>query len=277
MRVKSILILFFLLAASCKESKTDEDVLDGEEDPALDREADPTPDPAADEAEEDTPEEPLPDVPDVESDGPPACAEHALACGGRTGGLVRPFTEDNLDKYYLHGRLLEYDESGSEFIVGFLAGDVVQATAEIVDLSDGDLDIIVLEEDCAAEAAVAFGNSHVSWRTAPGALYLIVVDGRDGSSGAFELSLVCESDFEICDNGGDDNGDGFADCVDPQCADIPPCVELFCGDGADDDGDGDTDCSDFDCLGAVDCLGGTGGIADPCDSHDDCLSGECYM
>jgi hypothetical protein len=278
MRLKILLFaLFVFSAASCKESKTDEDALDGEEDPAPDPEADPVPDPVFDDGPGDGEEEAPPDAPDVESDGPPACAEHAVTCGGRTGGLVQPTAEGNLDKYYLHGRLLEYDESGSEFVVSFLAEDEVQATAEIVDLSDGDLDIIVLEEACSAEAAAAFGNSQVSWRTVPGTLYFIVVDGRDGSSGAFELYVTCEADFEICDNGADDNDDGFTDCSDGQCSGIPPCMELTCGDGADDDGDGDTDCDDYDCIGATDCAGGTGEIADPCDSHDDCASGQCYM
>ena len=86
MRLKILLLaLFVISAASCKESKSDEDALDGEEDPAPDPEADPVPDPVSDDDPGDGEEEALPDVPDVESDGPPACAEHAITCGGRTG------------------------------------------------------------------------------------------------------------------------------------------------------------------------------------------------
>ncbi|MDA3863742.1 MAG: hypothetical protein PF689_07725 [Deltaproteobacteria bacterium] len=57
---------------------------------------------------------------------------------------------------------------------------------------------------------------------------------------------------EICDNNLDDNGDGKIDCEDPDC-------ELFCAppeqcdNNTDDDLDGKIDCSDFDCIGVLAC------------------------
>ncbi len=108
-------------------------------------------------------------------------------------------------------------------------------------------------------------------------IYYIVIDGRKGSQGDFELQVECNLNFERCAGGVDDNGDGRIDCADPQCHFQPPCYELGCSDGGDDDGDEGVDCADFDCLGAVPCVGGSGEIGDPCTSHSDCATGKCYM
>ncbi|WP_437595752.1 hypothetical protein [Sorangium sp. So ce590] len=56
-----------------------------------------------------------------------------------------------------------------------------------------------------------------------------------------------------CSNGYDDDGDGYADCSDPDCQWQPFCVPwredtgAACSNGYDDDGDGYADCSDPDC------------------------------
>ena len=86
-----------------------------------------------------------------------------------------------------------------------------------------------------------------------------------------------------CDDGVDDDGDGVADCLDPDCAGIPPCLVKEpedCSNGVDDDQDGVADCEDSDCAAACglieDCSDpvdndgdGVGGCADP-----DCLNAE---
>ena len=62
----------------------------------------------------------------------------------------------------------------------------------------------------------------------------------------------CKSDddtsdqIEICDNGIDDDGDGFIDGDDLDCQEL-------CNNGIDDDGDGFIDCDDMDCDGNPDC------------------------
>lgn len=59
---------------------------------------------------------------------------------------------------------------------------------------------------------------------------------------------------EICDNGIDDDGDGFKDCADPDCIDFPGCEpEEICDNKIDDDGDGLVDCDDPDCEDFEDC------------------------
>jgi len=58
---------------------------------------------------------------------------------------------------------------------------------------------------------------------------------------------------EICFNGIDDDSDGFVDCNDYDCSQIPihPACRLteICDNGRDDDEDGKVDCDDFDCTG----------------------------
>jgi hypothetical protein len=58
----------------------------------------------------------------------------------------------------------------------------------------------------------------------------------------------------ICDDGDDNDGDGYIDCDDPDCADNMACIETNCADSIDDDGDGDTDCADPDCLSDPYCV-----------------------
>ncbi len=68
---------------------------------------------------------------------------------------------------------------------------------------------------------------------------------------------VCTG-VEVCDNGLDDDGDGFADCDDLDCQGTPDCqgpgIEANCTNGLDDDSDGLIDCADFDCFFHPACL-----------------------
>ena len=55
-------------------------------------------------------------------------------------------------------------------------------------------------------------------------------------------------DIEICDNGIDDDSDGYVDCCDWDCDDDPGCTsEQVCDNEVDDDCDGFVDCDDWDC------------------------------
>ncbi len=103
---------------------------------------------------------------------------------------------------------------------------------------------------------------------------------------------------EDCDTEGDEDGDGLADCEDPDCADVcvedcetegdedqdgladcedPDCVDVCvedCDDGIDNDGDGREDCRDIDCVDECpeDCDNGTD---DDYDGLVDCEDAEC--
>lgn len=91
-----------------------------------------------------------------------------------------------------------------------------------------------------------------------------------------EITIECEVNDEICDNGTDDNGNGLTDCEENACAGsecdetntnicidnvcvTPPAEENVCDDGIDNDFDtgmpnGGTDCEDLDCADDPACI-----------------------
>ncbi len=78
---------------------------------------------------------------------------------------------------------------------------------------------------------------------------------------------------EACANVVDDDGDGLADCADPDCD--GSCPES-CDDARDNDADGAVDCDDQDCVGACpeDCANGWD---DDGDGRIDCSDVDCVM
>jgi len=123
--------------------------------------------------------------------------------------------------------------------------------------------VTVFAGDCkpAAEIACAKGTSGPAQAKnlvlKPGT-YFVVVDGSfEGDAAPYTLILsfhklpVSETD---CTNGIDDDGDGFADCCDKECAATPACTEKNCGDGLDDDCDMLVDCDDDQCLASGFCM-----------------------
>ena len=70
---------------------------------------------------------------------------------------------------------------------------------------------------------------------------------------------------EICNDGIDNDGDGFIDCADANCLGTPECSlqsESICDDSIDNDSDGLIDCADPDCAGIGLC--GPEGLASTC-------------
>ena len=63
--------------------------------------------------------------------------------------------------------------------------------------------------------------------------------------------LDCTETGDECNNGIDDDGDGFIDSEDSDCD--SGTVEI-CNNGIDDDADGFIDCEDTDCVEDPDCL-----------------------
>ena len=57
---------------------------------------------------------------------------------------------------------------------------------------------------------------------------------------------------EICNDGLDNDGDGFTDCGDFDCSNTT-LKECNCSDGLDNDADGFSDCNDSDCNGQPGC------------------------
>ena len=93
----------------------------------------------------------------------------------------------------------------------------------------------------------------------------------------------CFGQVEICDDGIDNDGDGYTDCWDTDCGFEGP-VELSCNDNRDNDCDGDKDSADSDCFGLVEICGddidNDGDTLVDCEDEDDCLdqpSGGCTL
>jgi hypothetical protein len=61
---------------------------------------------------------------------------------------------------------------------------------------------------------------------------------------------------EDCFNGFDDDGDGYADCRDQDCWDLPECLNLYedCYNWLDDNGNGLIDCEDPECARSENCM-----------------------
>jgi hypothetical protein len=102
--------------------------------------------------------------------------------------------------------------------------------------SDFDTVLYVLES-CEGEEVVCNDDgfsggdrvrSLVSFDARVGDSFLIVVDGfGPGSDGNYVLNITLDVD-EICDNGDDDDEDGFTDCADVDCAGSDECAAVDC-------------------------------------------------
>ena len=86
---------------------------------------------------------------------------------------------------------------------------------------------------------------------------MLVVDLPEGDLSPFLIGATCGPALEsLCDNGEDEDNDGFVDCADPDCSDDPACplpLEIQCHDGVDNDMDGKSDCADSDCIDSPPC------------------------
>ncbi|MDF9797554.1 gliding motility-associated-like protein [Catalinimonas alkaloidigena] len=96
----------------------------------------------------------------------------------------------------------------------------------------------------------------------------------------FTFSTSLYAQFENCNNGIDDDGDGYIDCFDSNCSTSPFCqsYETDCTDGVDNDGDGLPDCLDSDCIYSGVCPYETdcaNGIDDDGDGFFDYYDGDC--
>ncbi|WP_437736805.1 hypothetical protein [Sorangium sp. So ce1335] len=128
-------------------------------------------------------------------------------------------------------------------------------------------------------------------------MFLFRADGDVVSVGQGTLDILIgvddtalrEDNDVACSNGRDDDGDGYADCSDPECQWQPFCApwtednDVACSNGRDDDGDGYTDCSDPECQWQPFCapwpenddVACSNGYDDDGDGYADCSDPEC--
>ena len=82
-----------------------------------------------------------------------------------------------------------WDESGPEVVHSLTLASPADITVTLSNLS-ADLDIFILD-DCAPGACVAFGDLSATLSNAQPGTYYLVVDGYQGASGSYTLSVAC--------------------------------------------------------------------------------------
>jgi hypothetical protein len=112
----------------------------------------------------------------------------------------------------------------------------------------------------------------------------LVGDVRRDTPGDRPSDVVCGTK-EICGNGIDDDCNGFADCFDSACKNLPSCIDHkkeICNNGIDDDGNQLIDCKDPACFGDPSCFVPgheicNNGLDDDDDGLVDCNDPDCLL
>lgn len=111
--------------------------------------------------------------------------------------------------------------------------------------------------------------------------------GGSGGAGTGGTGSGANTGSEICDDGIDNDGDNFIDCIDYDCRPGPSCLEntdALCSDGEDNDGDMLMDCADPSCHGHPNVTVCVETNCDPNDGNDDdmdgftdCADEDCFL
>jgi hypothetical protein len=119
---------------------------------------------------------------------------------------------------------------GGGFGMGF---DCTQTGDHVLDLftAGGPRDACDINElVCADPKTLPFGCGYEVPNLQPGTYNVIVEAFQPGSEGTVNLtlSIIDDRQLEICNNGIDDDHDGFTDCADRKCATSVYCSQLQC-------------------------------------------------
>ena len=141
------------------------------------------------------------------------------ALSGTTAGAL-----DVLDDYPCRPA----DFSGGETIYHLTVLEKTDVTLDLTPEYGVDLDVLVLSRTCEQVNCMVAADAILTFTALPGIDYYFVVDGLAGARGDFDLAVNCvTAPVENCGNAMDDDGDGLADCGDPDCRDDAFCTE-FC-------------------------------------------------
>ena len=195
-----------------------------------------------------------------------------LTCSSVTAGHVDYSGTSSLGGTRPSSNSYQCDDGASE--TGTVVEDVYEFTCPqtgtvTIDLTglDCDLDLFVIDATCdpdpgceAGSLAIGTGSETVDVSCVSGDVKYVVVEGwgfgitstepgycSGAASGDYTISFdttVGTGCGEDCDNGSDDDADGFADCDDTDCAAESVCDYDRDGDGYDGTAYGGTDCDD---------------------------------
>ncbi len=163
------------------------------------------------------------------------------------------FTDDvELTESSCYGRPGSVD---AVFVVDVPAGEQVR----VRERSDVDV-VISMQSACGGgNECLLSTDSEYNWQsysaTVDEQVYVVVETwSATPSRTAYELEIQISSP-ELCTGGEDEDLDGLADCLDPDCFGVAGACEseISCDDGGDNDDDGATDCDDSDCFDALTC------------------------
>ena len=147
------------------------------------------------------------------------------------------------------------------------------------------LPVHVRADDCNGREQACSAIGTVEIEAFEGQRFVLFVEGFDGDERIANLSIVLvegSGEFGQCDDGADNDRDGFIDCADADCLLDPACggpVFEVCDDGVDNDGDRLIDCDDPECAFAPICAGTEricdDGIDNDGDGRIDCRDPDC--
>jgi hypothetical protein len=111
--------------------------------------------------------------------------------------------------------------------------DCMQTGSHVIALSQQlqPLDLCDAHElGCADPTTLPFGCGYSIPDLQPGAYNVIVESFQAGTEGNVSIMFTGMQEIirEICDNGIDDDGDGFTDCADRKCVTSPICTKFAC-------------------------------------------------
>ncbi len=152
----------------------------------------------------------------------PACkAAFTLTCGAVDSWATTSYGTTNVISAY-QGCGNSYAYPAPEYAYTFTSTVTGKVTVTLTNKT-AETDIIVLSDDvgvCSSSKCMAFdgGAGAVSFDAVTGATYYFVIDGYNGATGSYTISVACpQAATEICNDGKDNDGDGATDCEDSDC------------------------------------------------------------
>ena len=117
-------------------------------------------------------------------------------CGSATllscGSLVNSTTIGGVNSFSGYG-CTPWPESGPERIYRVVLTSSGTLTAALSNLGNNDLDVFILNA-CSSNNCVVFGDDIATLNNAPAGIYFVVVDGFQGTSGNFTLTVNCPAE-----------------------------------------------------------------------------------